>query len=462
MFGVNKKLKLHFIGIGGIGMSGIAKVLINLGYQISGSDLSTNETIDKLKASGALIYQGHQSSNIKDVQIVVYSSAIDEKNPEIVEARKQKIPLIRRAEMLAELMRLKYGIAVAGSHGKTTTTSFLATILSRLEFKPTYIIGGLVKNLEDNAQIGDGELLVAEADESDGSFLLLNPIMSVITNIDNDHLDYYGTIEKLEGAFVEFSNKVPFYGVVSLNAHDRASINLINTLKRPYKTFGIKGKPALVEDIDFMASNLIEDETGARFDVEVKGEKVPFKIKLNGEHNVLNALGAISIAYSIGASLKDIATVIPEFEGVSRRQEIIFSENDFVIMDDYAHHPTELKATVSTLKKKFANKKLIVCFEPHRYSRTKNFWNEFVNSFEGADEVYVSPIYAASEKPIDYIDSEIMVKNICEKNIKAHYLISLNSMKDIFLKYRNTNTIVLTLGAGPISKIARTIINEIK
>jgi UDP-N-acetylmuramate--alanine ligase len=460
MFGINKNLKLHFIGIGGIGMSGIAKVLMNLGYQVSGSDLALGETVEKLRSNGAEIYIGHAAKNIKDVQIVVYSSAIDEKNPEIIEARNQKIPLIKRAEMLAELMRLKYGVAIAGSHGKTTTTSFLATILNKLEFKPTYIIGGLVKNLEDNAQIGDGELLVAEADESDGSFLLLNPIMSVITNIDNDHLDYYGTIESLQKAFVEFSNKIPFYGSVSLNAHDEFSIELIKNLKKPHVIYGIEGKKIFSDTIDYKASNVVETIEGAKFDVSFGDEKESFHIKLNGDHNILNALGAITIAHKIGASLKNISEAILNFEGVSRRQEIIYKEKDLVIMDDYAHHPTEIVATIETVKRKDPNKKLIVCFEPHRYSRTQSFWKEFVESFKGVDEVHVSPICAASEAPIEYIDAQVMVKNINENHVKANYIDSLEQMRDVFLENVSENSIVLTLGAGPISRIAKRIINE--
>jgi UDP-N-acetylmuramate--alanine ligase len=460
MFGINKNLKLHFIGIGGIGMSGIAKVLMNLGYQVSGSDLSNSPTVEKLQKNGAEIFIGHKTENVKDVQIVVYSSAIDESNPEIIEARNQKVPLIKRAEMLAELMRLKYGIAIAGSHGKTTTTSLLATILNKLEFKPTYIIGGLVKNLEDNAQIGDGELLVAEADESDGSFLLLNPIMSVITNIDNDHLDYYKTIENLQDAFVEFSNKVPFYGSVSLNAHDEFSIKLIKSLKKPHCIYGIEGKKSFTNSIDYKAFNIKETVEGAKFDVSFKDEKESFHIKLNGEHNILNALGAITIAHKIGASLKDISVAIIEFEGVSRRQEILYTNKNLIIMDDYAHHPTEITATIETVKRKYPNKKLVVCFEPHRYSRTQSFWKEFVESFSKVDEVHISPIYAASEEGLEYIDSEVMVKNISENNVKAYYIENLEKMSDIFQGSLSSETVILTLGAGPISRIARRIIDE--
>ncbi len=460
MYGINKDLHLHFIGIGGIGMSGIAKVLMNLGYSISGSDLGENETTEKLKLAGAKIYKGHSKENIKDVQIVVYSSAIDPTNPEIIEAKAQKIPMIRRAEMLAELMRLKYGMAVAGSHGKTTTTSFLSTIMNGLNHNPTYIIGGLVKNLQDNAAIGDSDLLIAEADESDGSFLYLNPIMSVITNIDNDHLDYHKTLENLHNAFSEFSNKVPFYGVVALNANDKPSVALLKKLKRPHIFFAVEGLELHTSEVDMFARDVEETVDGAKFKVVVENEIVPFEISLNGLHNISNALGAISLARAYGAKLTDIAKAIKTFEGVSRRQEVIYTSDSLVIIDDYAHHPTEIKATISTVKNKFPQKKLIVCFEPHRFSRTKNFWEEFIASFEGAGEVYISPIYAASEQPIPYIDSEILVKNINSTGLPCFYLESTKKIVDVIDNHLKDQTVILTLGAGAISKIVKEIVNE--
>jgi UDP-N-acetylmuramate--alanine ligase len=460
MYGINKDLHLHFIGIGGIGMSGIAKVLMNLGYSISGSDLGENETTDKLKKAGAKIYKGHAAENIKQVQIVVYSSAINENNPEIIEAKKQKIPMIRRAEMLAELMRLKYGMAVAGSHGKTTTTSFLSTIMNGLNHNPTYIIGGLVKNLQDNAAIGDSDLLIAEADESDGSFLYLNPIMSIITNIDNDHLDYHKTLDNLKNAFSEFSNKVPFYGVVALNANDKPSVELLKKLKRPHIFFAVEGLELYSNQVDIFATNVEETVDGAKFNVVVEEEVVPFEISLNGLHNISNALGAISLARAYGGKLVDIAKAIKTFEGVSRRQEVIYSSDSLVVIDDYAHHPTEIKATISTVKNKFPNKKLVVCFEPHRFSRTKNFWEEFIVSFEGAEELYISPIYAASEQPIPYIDSEVLVKNINSTGILCRYLDNTEKISSVIDAHSSSQSVVLTLGAGAISKIAKKIINE--
>ncbi len=460
MYGINKNLKLHFIGIGGIGMSAIAKVLMNLGYRVSGSDLGEGETVLKLKKAGAEIFKGHKEENIQDVQIVVYSSAINSENPEIIKAKKLNIPLIKRAEMLAELMRLKYGLAIAGSHGKTTTTSFLATIMSGLNLDPTYIVGGLVKNLEDNAGIGKGELLIAEADESDGSFLYLNPIMSVITNIDNDHLDHYGSLENLKEAFINFSNKVPFYGVVALNANDKPSVEILNKLKRPHKFFGVDSKKIYSDSVDYLAKNIKDGEDGASFNLHYKEEVVEFKISLSGEHNIQNALGAIVLAHSYGTSLIDISKNIIKFEGVSRRQDKIFERKDFVIIDDYAHHPTEILATISTVKNRYQNKKVIVCFEPHRYTRTKNFWNDFVASFKDADKVYVSPIYAANEKPIEYIDSQVLVKSISNTGVESDYLEDTNEINKVFRSYKNENAVVLVLGAGAISKIAKQIVKD--
>ncbi len=460
MYGINKDLKVHFIGIGGIGMSGIAEVLLNLGYKVSGSDLNEGSTVAKLREMGADVFIGHARENIKDVQVIVFSSAINEENPEYQKARELNLPIIKRAEMLAEIMRLKYGVAIAGSHGKTTTTSFMATILNKLEFQPTYIIGGIVKNLGGHASMGSGELLIAEADESDGSFLYLNPIMSVITNIDNDHLDYYGTIENLQKAFVEFANKIPFYGKLAINAHDKTSCEMIKEIKRPFLTFGIEGGEACVPNIDFVAKNITVEEDGTVFDLSFEGKITKFKISLFGDHNVLNALGAISISHELGASIEDIAKVIKDFEGVGRRLEVLYKDDKAIIIDDYAHHPTEINATIKSIKHRFPNKKLITVFEPHRYSRTKTFWHEFIDCFKDVDEAYISPIYAASETPIEYIDAEIMVKNINDKGTEATYIEDLDSLGKIFNKYKNQETVILTLGAGAISKKARLQINS--
>ena len=460
MFGINKNLKLHFIGIGGIGMSGIAEVLLNLGYKVSGSDVSDGDVVNRLRSQGAEVYIGHNENNVKDAQLIVYSSAINELNPEFVYGVKNKIPLIKRAEMLAELMRLKYGIAIAGSHGKTTTTSFVATILNALDYDPTHIIGGVVSNLGGNARKGDGEYLVAEADESDGSFLYLNPIMSIVTNIDNDHLDFYHTEENLLEAFRAFVNKIPFYGKVCLNAHDKKTAQIVESMKRPYVTFGIKGEQKYLEDIDYVATNLTETNKGSSFELEHKGVKVKYEISLFGKHNVLNALGAISLCHCLGIELNEISKVISQFKGVSRRLETLYEANELLVIDDYAHHPTELTATINTISKRFSEYKIVVVFEPHRYSRTKNFWSEFVASFDKADKVFILPIYPASEKPIEYIDSEILAKNIKERKTDAKYIGSYDEIQQIIKDQIHQKTVILTLGAGPISRKVREILER--
>lgn len=452
MFGINKKLKIHFIGIGGIGMSGIAHILINLGYQVSGSDTSENANVVKLKSLGAQVFKGHQASNIEDVQLVVYSSAINASNPEFQKAKELHIPIIKRAEMLAELMRLKFGIAVAGSHGKTTTSSFLSTILQELDYKPTCIIGGIVKNLGGHAVKGDGDFLVAEADESDGSFLFLNPIMSVITNIDDDHLDFYKTPENIEAAFEEFANKVPFYGCVAINIHDEKSMKLKTKLRRPNITYGISGKE---KDIDFAASNIQYTEEGTSFEVTHNGETQPASITLSGEHNVLNATAAISMACKLGVSLKNACEKISSFEGVGRRFEILHRTDKMVVVDDYGHHPTELQATIATAKDRYPKRKIIAIFEPHRFTRTQSFWNEFRDSFAKVDKAFITPIYPASEEPIANITSDRLVSEINEKYSNATLMQDWDELLPLFDEYQNQDYVVLSMGAGSISNMTR-------
>lgn len=453
MFGIDRELKIHFVGIGGIGMSGIAEILINLGYSVSGSDISQNANVQKLKSLGATIFNEHIASNIDDVQILVYSSAIKKDNPEIMKAVELKIPIIQRAEMLAELMRLKFGIAVAGSHGKTTTTSFLSTILKECKLNPTCIVGGIVKNLGGHALKGDSEYLVAEADESDGSFLYLNPIMSVITNIDNDHLDYYKTEEKLEQAFEDFVNKAPFYGKVALNIEDKKSKELISKIKRPYLTYGLSSKA------EYYASDIVFNADGSEFNVNFNGEKFRTKISLSGEHNVLNALSAIAIAHQLKLSLGEICEAIAKFEGVGRRFEIIHNE-DFIVVDDYGHHPTEIAATLKTAKQKYPDRNIVSIFEPHRFTRTQEHWDDFVNSFSEVSKVYVAPIYAASEKQIEDITSEKLVKAIDEKFGNAEFMQSWDKIEELFEVGKKENLVILGLGAGSISKVMRTKVEK--
>ncbi len=461
MFGIKKDLNIHFIGIGGIGMSGIANVLLNLGYNVSGSDINRNENIEKLEVAGAKIFHGHHEANIDHVQLVVYSSAIDNKNPEIKKAKELKIPIVKRAEMLAELMRVRYGIAIAGSHGKTTTTSFVSTIFNKLDQKPTCVVGGVVKNLGSQSIKGDGQYLIAEADESDGSFLFLNPIMSVITNVDNDHLDYYGTEEKIKEAFVEFSNKIPFYGRTAINANDKNSCELIKNLRRPYVTFGLAHKKSCVENLDYAATDIVFKEDETLFSVIHEGKCYKTSIALSGDHNVQNALAAIAISHQVGLKLEDICRALKDFSGVGRRFEMLHDGN-FTVVDDYGHHPTEIRATIETARVRFPDKKLVVVFEPHRYTRTKDFWEEFSHSFSLVDEVYIAPIYPASEKPITGITSENLIKDINKADHNANEIDLNNGLTDLFDKYASTNTVLLSLGAGSISKLTRVKLNEWK
>jgi UDP-N-acetylmuramate--alanine ligase len=455
MLGLLKTTKLHFIGIGGIGMSGIAEVLLDLGYSVSGSDLNSSATVENLKHKGAIIHIGHSASNIGDASLVVYSSAIDHKNPEVIQALESKIPMIRRAEMLAELMRLKFGIAIAGSHGKTTTTSLIATIFQEAKKDATHIIGGIVSNLGGNARKGDGDFLIAEADESDGSFLLLSPIMATITNIDNDHLDFYGTKEKVVEAFIEFVNKLPFYGRVALNADDSSSRDIKSHIKRPAVWYGLNSDS---EDIQYLAKNIELSAAGTSFDLFYKKVfAVKIKSNLIGLHNVSNTLAAISISHEAGLEWDDIQNGLLSFQGVGRRLEKIHDKNNFLVIDDYGHHPTEVRATIDALKN-VDKRPLIVVFEPHRFSRTKSFWNEFQECFEGTEKLYILPIYAASEKPIEGISSEELVKEMNTKGKNVEFLATINDMKKLLESQRYSEEIFLTLGAGSISKNIREMV----
>lgn len=455
MLGILKTTKLHFIGIGGIGMSGIAEVLLDLGYSVSGSDLNSSVTTENLKEKGAAIYIGHTASNLIDASLVIYSSAIDQNNPEVIYALQSKIPMIRRAEMLAELMRLKFGIAIAGSHGKTTTTSLIATIFQEAKKDATHIIGGIVRNLGGNARKGDGDFLIAEADESDGSFLLLNPIMATVTNIDNDHLDFYGTKEKVVDAFIEFVNKLPFYGKVALNADDSSSMAIKAHIKRSAVWYGLNPES---EDIHYLAQNIGLSAAGTSFDLFYKKEFV-IKIHSNliGLHNISNALAAISISHEAGIEWEDIQTGLEKFQGVGRRLERIYEKDNFLVMDDYGHHPTEILATISALKN-VDKRPLYVIFEPHRFTRTKSFWNEFKVCFEGTEKLYILPIYSASENSIEGICSEALVNEMKKTGKAVEFLPSIDDMKKLVQSYANSDGIFLTLGAGSISKNIREMV----
>ena len=449
MFEMKKNACVHFIGIGGIGMSGMAEILLSIGHNVSGSDISSSSRTRNLKSRGAKIFIGHHEDNVISSTIVVYSSAIGADNPEIISAFKRKIPLIKRAEMLAELMRLKKGLAIAGTHGKTTTTSFLATILQESGLSPTYIIGGVVNNLNGHAKIGEGDLLVVEADESDGSFLLLNPIMSIITNIDNDHMDYYKSSTKLQSAFTSFANNIPFYGRCALNANDEASMELKSMMKKPWTTFGMEMK-----GIDFMAKNLHHFPDKTEFDLYYKDKfAVPVTIRLPGDHNVLNALGAISLASCMRMDFKQISSAIGKFEGVGRRLEVLFDNDRLEIIDDYAHHPTEISKTLQILRETRRDSKIVVIFEPHRFTRTKYCWDMFLHCFNQADLLFLCPIYPAGENPIPGIDSKRMADDI--NNLHPGLARDLENLNTLPVIETRQKVSLITLGAGSIGRKIR-------
>ena len=454
MFRKNKKTRIHFIGIGGIGMSGIAEILHNLGYIVTGSDLSQNAIIERLKLAGIQIFVGHNQDNVNNTDVVVYSSAVGPSNPEIVRAQERKIPILKRAQMLAELMRVKFGLAVAGTHGKTTTTSFLATILKESGLDPTHVIGGVVENLGGNAYNGKGSYLVAEADESDGTFLLLFPTLAVITNIDKDHMDFYQTEENLLNAFTEFANKIPFYGACAVNLDDQGLQKIIKNINRPIVSFGIQKGPSAY---DFSATNIKIAIDHTTFDLFYMGKFIQnIKINIPGEHNVYNALGAISLAYELEIPFETIGKSISTCRGVGRRFDLIFSKQETEIIDDYAHHPTEIKTTIKAVRQSRPDKKLWVIYQPHRYTRVKDCWPELLHSFNMADKTWLTPIYSAGENEIEGITSDFLVRDINALHPnQASLLAKLEDVSLVFNEALKQKATVVILGAGSISKISR-------
>lgn len=463
IFKVKNNITVHFIGIGGIGMSGIAEVILKMGYQVTGSDISNSKNVSRLTSLGAKIQIGHSAKNIVDPTIVVFSSAITDDNKEFQEAKRLNIPIMRRAEMLAELMRLKKGIAIAGTHGKTTTTSYLATILKEVGFDPTYIIGGIVHNLEGHAQVGRGEYIIAEADESDGSFLLLNPVLSVITNIDADHLDYYGSEKKLHECFLQFINKVPFYGLCALNAHNDVLLQMIPEIRRPWCLFGIEGVNE-EERVDFLAKNISQDQECTSFDLFYKGEfACKIKTKLFGRHNILNALGSITMAYHLGISFEEIAKSIIHFEGVGRRFQTVYKDENIEMIDDYAHHPTAIASTLETLRNR-TDRKIVAVFQPHRYTRTQQCWRSFLHCFNQSDEVFLLPIYAASEKKIKGITARSLSRDINKLHpdlTKCIDEVSGLSEYLTLMKEKNEKAVIISIGAGSVGRLTKELVESV-
>ena len=405
---------IHLVGIGGSGMNGIAEVLLNLGYKVSGSDMNETDVIQRLRNAGGHITIGHSSSNIKGAQVVVISSAVSAHNIEVVAARSASIPVIQRAEMLAELMRLKYGIAIAGAHGKTTTTSMISSILASAGLDPTVVIGGKLNSLGSNAKLGQSEFLVAEADESDGSFLKLSPTIAIVTNIDAEHLDYYHDIETIRKTFLNFINKVPFYGVSILCADDANIRSILHAVEKRYITYGINNRADItVADIEMMSGR-------SKFRVLYNGMDMgKFDLSLPGIHNISNALSGIGVAVELDINIDEVKKALRDFSGVERRFQIVgkIDPQDILVVDDYGHHPTEIKATLSAAKAGWG-RRTVVLFQPHRYTRTRDLMNEFATAFGNADLLVVTDIYPAGEKPVEGVSAEKLFNTIIEHGHK--------------------------------------------
>ena len=447
--------RIHFIGIGGIGMSGIAEILLTMGYSVSGSDLRRSPATDRLAALGAIVYEGHAAANAAATDVVVASSAVNSLNPEVVEARARKIPVIQRAEMLAELMRLKYGIAVAGMHGKTTTTSMIAAVLAGGGLDPTVVVGGRVDALGSNARLGTSQYLVAEADESDRSFLKLSPILAVITNLDREHMDCYSSIEDVEAAFAEFMDRLPFYGAATACIDNALLRAVLPRVRRKVYTYGESA------DADFRLQMLPRrEDCHAHFVVNFHGLLLgPFTLHVPGRHNVLNATAAVAIGTQLGVSPEDIATGLATFRGVDRRFQTKGTVAGVTVVDDYGHHPTEIVATLQAARE-CGYQRIHVIFQPHRYTRTRDLMTEFAQAFAAADSVQVLDIYAASEDPIPGVTGAALAAEIA--NCQAEYAPSVAQAIASVVARATPGDLIITQGAGSVSSIAPLLLEALK
>ena len=441
----------HFIGIGGIGMSGIAEILLNLGMKVSGSDLRRGLVTDRLAQLGATIYEGHEAGHVAGATVVVTSSAVSAANPEVLEAHARKIPVIPRAEMLAELMRLKYGIAIAGMHGKTTTTSMVASVLAAGGLDPTVVVGGRVDALGSNARLGTTQYLVAEADESDRSFLKLSPILAVVTNLDREHMDCYHDMADVERAFLAFMDKVPFYGAVTACLDNPQLAAILPRVHRRVFTYGVSA--AADYRLEFLEAG---HGPFARFQVvTAKGPLGPFELHVPGRHNVLNATAAVAIAHQLEVAPEKIAEGLNHFSGVDRRFQLRGQARGVTVVDDYGHHPTEIRATLDAARE-CGHARLHVVFQPHRYSRTKDLLDEFRGAFKDADTVVVLPIYAASEEPIAGVTAELLVTRI--EGPQVQYAADFPGAVAAVAAQARKGDLILTLGAGSVSQLAPQIL----
>ncbi|CAN5872702.1 UDP-N-acetylmuramate--L-alanine ligase [soil metagenome] len=453
--------KIHFVGIGGIGMSGIAELLANLGYEVSGSDEKKSETTARLEGLGVRIAAGHSVSNVGAVDVVVTSSAIAADNPEVVEARGRHIPVIPRAEMLAELMRLRYGIAIAGAHGKTTTTSMVALVLERAGLDPTAVIGGKLSAFGSNARLGRGDYMVVEADESDRSFLKLSPSIAVITNIDREHMESYGTWENLQQAFADFANKVPFYGAVIACADDGPVKAVLPVLTRRVITYGFK-------DADVIGADMQLEAFGSTCAVHLRRPNGTYEVagtlrlRVPGRHNALNALGAVAVGLEAGIPFAQIASALGEFHGADRRFQTLGEVDGVMVVDDYGHHPTEIAAVLAAAKAGI-NRRVVAVFQPHRYSRTQQLMKEFGTAFTHADEIVLTDIYAAGERSIDGVTIEALALAVREgTRAPLHVIKALDAVPSAVARLVRRGDLVITLGAGSIGTVGDRILAELR
>jgi len=448
--------RIHFVGIGGAGMGGIAEVLLNEGYQISGSDIGENEVVKRLAKFGADITIGHASENIIGASVIVVSTAISQDNPELIAAKAARIPVVRRAEMLAELMRFRHGIAIAGTHGKTTTTSLIASIFAQGQLDPTFVIGGLLNSAGTNARLGSSRYLVAEADESDASFLHLQPMVSVITNIDADHMEtYQGDFEKVKDTYIEFLHNLPFYGLAVVCIDNPVVRELLPRISRQVITYGFS------EDADVRAVNYQQDGSVSYFTVEVEGQPpLDMSVNLPGQHNVLNALAGVAVAKDEGIDDAAICQALTEFAGIGRRFEQLANlstdAGNMMLVDDYGHHPSEVRATILAMRTGWPDKRLVMVFQPHRYSRTRDLYEDFVEVLSEVDCLFLLDVYSAGEAPIVSADSKSLARSIRQRGqIEPIYVSNVDMLPALLAAQLQDNDMVITQGAGNIGLVAR-------
>ncbi|MEN9799061.1 MAG: UDP-N-acetylmuramate--L-alanine ligase [Pseudomonadota bacterium] len=457
LFKTRHAANVHFVGIGGIGMSGIAEVLLNLGYRVSGSDLKASDTTRRLEGLGARVSLGHRAENLDHPNAVVTSSAVKADNPEVVAARQRKIPVIPRAEMLAELMRLKYAVAVAGSHGKTTTTSMVATVLAAAGLDPTAVVGGKVNVLDSNAKLGNGDLMVVEADESDGSFLRLHPSIAVVTNIDPEHLDHYGSLEALQAAFTDFCNRVPFYGLNVLCLDHPNVQALLPYVEKRFVTYGS------AHVADYRLENVRLEGFSTHFRVFRRNEDLgDFSVRMVGAHNALNALAVVAVADELEVPLEKVKEALAGFAGVQRRFTVRGEVNGITVVDDYGHHPEELRATLAGARRAFG-RRIVVAFQPHRYSRTRDLMTDFARAFNDADVLFVTSVYAAGEEPIPHAGGAELAEQVAAFGHRDVTFVEKRAgLPEAMTKRLQPGDLVLTLGAGDITQTGPELLERLR